>query len=112
MDNGIWLVVGVVVVFALFVVGCALAQSQQDKEFVEEDGFKLVVERYGIQLKSPTVIDVIICESLHDAQERLNVYNWANVKGAHCTNTVTGERWKASSNGILVRIPRKVKVHA
>lgn len=112
MDNGIWIIFGLIAVFVLFCVGCALAESQHAAELDGIVGYKVTV-RSKSHLPGKNYHEFsIYCGSLEECQEHLNSYSWPTVLEAWVFHDSTNTRWEANEVGVFTRIPPKVKVSA
>lgn len=106
MEMGIWAFVGIIVLFVLFFVGCALAQSQAEAEI----GNVTAAVRYRVIVRTHGYGDrkwhesTHYCASIGEGQEILNSYNWPSVMKAVCVDSVSNEKWVAANNGIFHRV--------
>ena len=104
--NGIWVILIIVVMFALFVVGCVIAQSQAEAEIddiVAPVRFSVTVRTKGFGNRK-WYESTTYASSIESAQEILNSYNWSSVLFAHAYDNKTNERWVAAENGIFQRV--------
>lgn len=106
MDVGIWVILGIVAVFGLFCVGCALAESQAVNEIEHAAAavrFRVIVRTKGYGARAWHE-STHYCASIEEGQEILNSYSWPSVMKAVCVDSMSDEKWIAANNGIFQRV--------